>query len=106
MSLPLLPSILLKPYSIEDLFRILRVPDAETELVHDVVDQLHDLFRNMSCTDGDPESSGATQNSSSAANGGSVPRDPIAPNSFLQVNCSFATGGGVIIKLLAKCAAV
>ena len=74
---------------------ILRVPDAETELVHDVVDQLHDLFRNMSCTDGDPEASGSTQNSSSAANGGSVPRDPIAPNSFLQVNCSVAMGGGV-----------
>ena len=27
------------------------IADAETELVHDVVDQLHDLFKNMSCTD-------------------------------------------------------
>ena len=44
------------------------IADADTELVHDVVDQLHDLFKNMSCSDETPETN----------------REPIPPNSFLQ----------------------
>jgi len=44
------------------------IADADTELVHDVVDQLHDLFKNMSCSDETPETS----------------REAIPPNSFLQ----------------------
>ena len=42
--------------------------ESETTLTLDVVDQLHDLFRNMSIFDETPESN----------------REPIPPNNFLQ----------------------
>ena len=49
--------------------------DADTELVHDVIDQMHDLFRNMSsCDDHLVE-----RESSSSSN-----REPIPPSSFLN----------------------
>jgi len=56
------------------------IADAETELVHDVVDQLHDLFKNMSCTDDSVSDHGTTLGGSNSSGS----REPIPPNSFLQ----------------------
>ena len=50
--------------------------DAETERIHDVIEQLHDLFRNMSqCDDYVAERESSSSSSS---------REPIAPSSFLN----------------------
>ena len=53
--------------------------DAETERIHDVIEQLHDLFRNMSiCDDHVAERESMNGGSSSSS------REPIAPSSFLH----------------------
>lgn len=49
------------------------ITDAETELVHDVIEQLHDLFRNMSSCDDH-----LVERESSSS------KDPIPPSSFLN----------------------
>eukprot|EP00093_Oithona_nana_P010118 10118.XXX_122514_124844_1 [CDS] Oithona nana genome sequencing. len=51
--------------------------DAETERIHDVIEQLHDLFRNMSQCDDYVAEREANSSSSSS-------REPIAPSSFLN----------------------
>jgi ubiquitin carboxyl-terminal hydrolase 1 len=52
------------------------ITDAETELVHDVIEQLHDLFRNMStCDDHLAEKESSSSNSS---------KEPIPPSNFLN----------------------
>lgn len=51
---------------------------AETERIHDVIEQLHDLFRNMSSSDDhllDSSHSGSSSN---------VSKEPIAPSNFLH----------------------